>query len=58
MDDIEIIRCEIQSEIYERQIKVLIEQLLKIDEAIQKSENEITVGTSVTEPTEIKKAAA
>jgi hypothetical protein len=33
-------------------------QLLKIDEAIQKSENEITVGTSVTEPTEIKKAAA
>jgi hypothetical protein len=27
MDDIEIIRCEIQSEIYERQIKVLIEQL-------------------------------
>ena len=41
MDDIEIIRCEIQSEIYERQIKVLIEQLLKIDEEMQKPQNEM-----------------
>lgn len=40
MEEVEIIRCEINSEIYERQIKVLIEQLLKIDEAMQKSENE------------------
>ena len=41
MDEVEIIRCEIQREIYEKQIKVLIEQLLKIDEAMQKSENEV-----------------
>jgi len=41
MEEVEIIRCEINSEIYERQIKVLIEQLLKIDEEIQKSENEL-----------------
>ena len=41
MEEVEIIRCEINSEIYERQIKVLIEQLLKIDEAMQKSENEL-----------------
>jgi hypothetical protein len=51
MEEVEIIRCEINDEIYERQIKVLIEQLLKIDEAMQKSEN-------VTAPeTESEKAA-
>jgi hypothetical protein len=54
MDDIEIIRCEIQSEIYERQIRELIEHLLKIDEAMQKSENQ---DTSL-KPSNFEKAAA
>ena len=53
MDDIEIFACEIQSEIYERQIKVLIEQILKIDEAMQKSENQSTK----TMPIELEKVA-
>ena len=42
MDAVEILRCEIQSEIYERQIKELIEQILKIDEAMQKSQTHVT----------------
>jgi hypothetical protein len=41
MEEVEIIRCEIQCEIYEKQIKVLIEHLLKIDEANTKLENEL-----------------
>ncbi len=49
MDDIEIIRCEIQSEIYKRQIKVLIENLLKIDETMQKSENQINSDKNLNE---------
>lgn len=38
-ESIEIIRCEIPCEKYERHIKALIEQLLKIDEETEKSEN-------------------
>ena len=41
MDTVEIIRCEIPCAMYERQIKVLIEQLLKIDEENEKSENKL-----------------
>ncbi len=46
MDEVEIQRCEIPSEIYERQIRALIEQLLKIDEENTKLENElVTTGS-------------
>ena len=54
MDDVEIIRCEIQSEIYERQIRELIKQLLEIDEAMQTVENQVTPN----EPEEFERLAA
>jgi hypothetical protein len=41
MEEVEIIRCEIQSEIYEKQIRALIDNLLKIDEQSTKLENEL-----------------
>ena len=54
MDKVEIIRCEIQSEIYERQIRELIKQLLEIDEAMQTVENQVTPN----EPEEFERLAA
>jgi hypothetical protein len=41
MDEFEILRCEIQSEIYERQIRALIDKLLEIDEMAIKAETEL-----------------
>ena len=39
--EIEIIRCEIQCEIYDSKIRALIEKLLQIDEETTKLENEL-----------------
>lgn len=39
MDEVEIIRCEIPCDDYERKVRVLIAQLLAFDEAMQKLEN-------------------
>ena len=39
-ESVEIIQCEIQCEIYERQIKALIEKLLQIDEETKPVEYE------------------